>query len=1203
MEASREGDSSPPTGGQEPAAPDGSRQPADTPGTLPATLLRSPGETPPTVLGVPAALRSPSALSAPPERFGRYELRGQIGRGGMGTVYRAFDTQLKREVALKVLRVHAGGGAEQFLRFRREAEAAARLRHPNLVVTYDFGVEGEHHYLTMELVEGGSLARRLESQGGRLPPHEAMRLARDVALGLACAHESGIVHRDLKPENILLEQVEGTLRPKISDFGLARAVSEPGDARLTQDGSIVGTPYYMAPEQAEGKLEEVDARSDVYALGAVLYEAACGRLPYPETDPMAVLLRKLAEDPPRPRVVYAGLSRDVETIIVKAMARDRGRRYATARELAEDLDRCLAGEAILARPESALEAAWRLARRRRGLIAVAALFAMLLAIAGGAAWNSRQARLAQARLQEEALGHLREIAKTNLDASLALRRAGLPLAAQERFLVEVEKFAREAMEKGPTLAEPHYQLGRLYRAQLRFEDALAEQERALAKDPDHAPARYERALLDLRRWEHRLADLRAGWMRDEGRRLAESGQLERAGLGETVLSEPPADVELAEGDPEASRLRDRIAGDLARLEGRMPGSAEASCLRGLVQLHARGSGEREEGAARVEKALAADPLLEEGYEGLARAARARSDFAEAARIYGRGLAVDAGYVPFWIGRADLAAAEADRTAMRGGDPIPGCERAVEDLTRALVLDPASVSARLRRGSALAKWADRLGDNGGDPQPTFERALADLTAAVETKGEGAASERAEACRLRGQLQSTWGYWMMDHARDPRERYGMAEADFGLAIAEAPLSAAAWWGRGDARRHGGLYLKNHGEDPRQVYDAALSDYAKALELDPRCADLWRSRSEVRLARSVYGRMRGEPVLGRLEQAAGDLDHALTLEPASSWTRSSRAQVHMVWGECLDLDGEDPAKQYEQVIADLDVLLKAHPSASALADRAMCHIVCAEHERMLGRDAARQVEAARADLEAARPDSAGLFTFWCNLGRLELLCSLLARDAGADPSPSAKRARAACNEALRINPVATEALLWLGVMGRNEGLWNAERGEDPEATWSAAREDFDRALVITAKWDFVWLQRGRLGLDRAVREAGHGSDGDAGGAFASAVADFERVVELNSAYVDGLAELGRAKRLWAEHDASRGKDPQARLRAALDDLDRAVKCGPNHPGARVERARVRLALGDGAGAEVDLEHALGVAPAWRDACAPLLEQARRK
>lgn len=1145
-----------------------------------------------TVLGTPLASGAPAAAL---ERFGRYELRGVIGRGGMGTVYRAFDTQLKRDVALKLLRVHAGDQAEQFLRFRREAEAAARLRHPNLVVTHDLGVEGEHHFLTMELVEGGSLARRLESRGGRLPPHEAMRLARDVALGLVCAHEHGIVHRDLKPENILLECSEGALCPKISDFGLAHTVGE-GNARLTLSGSIVGTPSYMAPEQAAGKLDEVDARSDVYALGAVLYEIACGRPPYPGADPMVVILRKLAEDPPLPRSVHAGIARDVETIILKAMARERDRRYGSARELAEDLDRCLSGEAIHARPESGWATALRRFRRHRGVVAAAALVAVSLALAGGSAWSARAERREQARLEGEALSLLRSVAETNLDASLALRRAGLPIAAQEPFLAQVEAAARKAAARGPASAEPHYRLGRLYRALLRFDAALAEQERALEKEPEHALARYERALLDLRRCEQRLAELRAAWVRDEGRRLAESGLLARAGLGGEKLPEPPADVELAAGDAEASRLRDRIAGDLARLEQGLPEGAEASCLRGLVQLHGATEAERAEGAQRVERALAADPSLEEGYEGLARAAHARGELAEAARQYGRGIEADAGYVPFRLGRAAVAAAEADRTMSLGGEPIPACERAAADLTRALDLEPDLPAARLRRGKVLALKADRLGENGADPEPTFASALGDLTAAVEAE-----PERAEAWLARGFLQSTWGYWMSDRALDPSGRYALAVADFGRAIEREPLAAAGWGGRGDVRRHWGLNTKNRGGDPSALYDKALADYAEALALDPRSADLWKSRAVVRQALATFARLRGEPFQVGLTEARADLDCALELEPRSIWILGLRAQNDMLWGGCLTQDGEEPAEKFGRALADFDALLREQPAPFPRIERASCRIQWAEHEHGRSRDAEPLVALARADLEASRAEAAGSFGFGLALGRLELLEAQRAHDRGADPLTFAARAREALALAIALNREATEAHMRLGMVGRHEGVWRAGRGEDPEPAWAAGEADFGKALEINSRWEQVWLGRGLLRLERAAYRAARGEY--AGEAFTAALADLAQVVKVNPNYVDGWRALGEAKRREAEHAAGRGEDAHARLEEAHADLDRALERGPNHPGARLERARVRLALGDGAGAEDDLEQALKVAPAWRDVCAPLLERARRR
>ncbi len=1171
------------------APPSGAASPGASPADATRIAAGAPAEDSPTGLPAPAT---------PAQRIGRYELRGLLGRGAMGTVYRAFDTQLKRDVALKLLRLRPGDAAEQFQRFRHEAEAAARLRHPNLVAVHDLGTEGGDPFLTMELIEGGSLAQYLADRGGRLPPHEAMRLARDVALGLACAHEHGIVHRDLKPENILLDRASdgaaggsATGCPKISDFGLAHTIGAPGDARLTLRGAVLGTPTYMAPEQAAGLPEEVDARSDVYALGSVLYEAAGGRPAYPGTDPMAVLLAKLAHDPPPPR----GLGRDLETIILKAMAREPGRRYASARELAEDLDRCLAGAAILARPESGFDAALRRVRRHRGVTAAAMLAVVSLALAGGSTWSARVERREQVRLEAEALRHLRSVAETSLDASLALRRAGLPVAAQEPFLERVEKTAKEAAARGPASAEPHYRLGRLYRALLRFDAARAEQERALAKEPGHALARYERALLDLRRWEQRLAELRAAWVRDEGRRLAESGLLARAGLGGTKLPDPPADVALAAGDAEAASLRDRIQGDLARLEQGLPGGAEAACLRGLVQLHGATEAELAEGAERVERALAADPSLEEGYEGLARSAHARGKFAEAARQYGRGIAVDAGYVPFHLGRAAVAAAEAERTMSFGGDPIPACERATADLTRALELDPDLPDARLRRGRVLALWADRLGENGADPEPTFARALADLTAAVDAE-----PDRAEAWLARGSLQGTWGYWMSDRALDPSERYAFAVADYGRAIERAPHAAAGWGGRGDVRRHWGLYTKNRGADPRAHYAEALADYAEALARDPRSAELWKSRAVVRQALATFARLRGEPWREGLAEARADLDRALELEPRSVWILGLRAQGDVLWGGCLTQDGEEPAEAFGRAIADFDALLREQPAPFPRIERASCRIQWAEHEHGRGRDAESLIVPARADLEAARADASGSFGFGLVLGRLELLEAHRAHARGGDPLPFVARAQTALAQSIERNPAATEAHMRLGMVGRHEGAWRAGRGEDPEPAWTVAEADFGKALAINPRWEQVWLGRGLLRLERAVFRAARGED--AGAAFTAALADLGQVVEVNPNYVDGWRALGEAKRRWSEHGVARGSaEARLRLEEARADLDRALARGPNHAAARLERGRVRLALGDRKGAAEDLEWVAERVPAWQRECAEMLEKAR--
>jgi hypothetical protein len=339
-----------------------------------------------------------------------YEIEGELGRGGMGVVYRARQFQLQRVVALKVILAGGHAGAEERVRFLAEAEAIARVRHPGIVQVFDFGTHQGMPYFTLEFCEGGSLADRLA--GAPLPPREAARLVEQVARAVAAAHAQGIVHRDLKPANVLLAHPSVA---KITDFGLAKRLDAGG---LTRTGAVVGTPSYMAPEQARG--ESVGPLADVYALGAILYECLTGRPPFKAATPLDTLHQVLTDDPVPPRQLNAQLPADLETVALECLHRDPGRRYASAGALADDLARFLAGESIAARPARWPERAARWARRRPTQAAVAALGLLAaLAVAGlgaVAAWQWRVALTAldgerEARRQEQSERERRALAQ------------------------------------------------------------------------------------------------------------------------------------------------------------------------------------------------------------------------------------------------------------------------------------------------------------------------------------------------------------------------------------------------------------------------------------------------------------------------------------------------------------------------------------------------------------------------------------------------------------------------------------------------------------------------------------------------------------------------------------------------------------------------------------------------------------------------
>jgi serine/threonine-protein kinase len=286
---------------------------------------------------------------------GRYLILNEVQAGGMGVVYRARDTDLNRIVALKMVKAGPLATAEEVVRFHREAEAAARLEHPNIVPVYDIGRHEGCLYFTMAFAGGGTLA---EHQGRFVAdPRAAVALLEKVAGAVHHAHQRRVLHRDLKPANILFDD-HGS--PWVSDFGLAKLADAGLD--LTQTGQPVGTPAYMAPEQAGAQAGRVSAPTDVWALGVILYELVTGRRPFTGSTRDERLRQILTADPPRPRAVRRSLDRGLETVILKCLEKDPSRRYGSAEALAEDLGRWLRGEPVLARPQPWPARAWRAAR-------------------------------------------------------------------------------------------------------------------------------------------------------------------------------------------------------------------------------------------------------------------------------------------------------------------------------------------------------------------------------------------------------------------------------------------------------------------------------------------------------------------------------------------------------------------------------------------------------------------------------------------------------------------------------------------------------------------------------------------------------------------------------------------------------------------------------------------------------------------------
>ena len=374
-------------------------------------------------------------------RLPGYEILGELGEGGMGIVYQARQVGAGRVVALKMIRPGLYAGPDHLARFRREAEATARLQHPNIVQILDVSESAGQPYFSLEYCGGGSLAEKLAGQP--LVAREAARLMEQIAAGIQAAHQKGVIHRDLKPGNVLLTD-NGT--PKVADFGLARWAES--DGTLTGTGLPIGTPQYMAPEQAAGR-KDVGPAADVWALGVILYECLTGRPPFRGATHTETLKQVAEQEPVPPRQLNAGLPRDLETVALMCLRKDPAGRYATAADLAADLKRWQAGEPISARPVGKVEKAVKWVRRRptqAGLLASIALLAVATAGLLYYMWRDGQAR-SEAREDRDRSLYIADLMTGRYEDPLALDGGVYPISKLVGDKVGFTEVLRRAAQK------------------------------------------------------------------------------------------------------------------------------------------------------------------------------------------------------------------------------------------------------------------------------------------------------------------------------------------------------------------------------------------------------------------------------------------------------------------------------------------------------------------------------------------------------------------------------------------------------------------------------------------------------------------------------------------------------------------------------------------------------------------------------------
>ncbi|MDQ7780442.1 MAG: protein kinase, partial [Planctomycetota bacterium] len=751
--------------------------------------------------GLPDDVRE--AAKTPANWVGKYLLVTELGRGGMGVVYRAFDTKLKRHVAIKFLfgdstKSQSEGSAE-VERFFQEAQISAQLVHPNIPQIFEIAENEGRHMIVMELIEGGPA-----SCGKRLPLKKALFIMHEVARAIDYAHSLKFVHRDIKPSNILLDKGG---KAYIMDFGLAK--SQTVSKKLTISGSVVGTPSYMPPEQALGRLREIDARSDVYSLGATLYELITGRAPFTARTPVEVLQRVIDSEPPPMSSIVHGLSRDVETVCAKAMEKEKGRRYASAAEFADELKRLMDGQHVLAEPPSFATLLVRKAKKNKpvvtvGMVAAVALVVFLAWLLVVKRHAAEQERTSAVDLQKMDAERERE-AQARKSAEDEKARIAAEQEAAKKARTDAQRDFDAGAKKLEEARLDFYRPGaNLAKTAVRIREAIDHFAQAITICPKYHEAFHQRGRAHLWLFEYEAArkdfDDAVGIVLDFAIALLDRGKLQLAEYIE--MTDPTSWYEETD---DTGPARQKLKGALADFEAA-----------------------RKAGMAEVETELAG-----------AYAAYARGDYAETEAISGRVLSLDESREEALKLRADArfwGALEASKTSLDAGRK--SYEDAIADYTAAIEMRANYVEAYKMRGVArfeIARIEAHLGNKEKSAteieagrvdmekaiavQPDYEPALTALGIYWMRMNDADKAYDLADRAVQSRPKSFLALNLRGHIKGYKNDFSGAVDDFNHALAENPKYLPAKFNRGAVQLKWGKYSE------------ALEDFEECKRLSPR------------------------------------------------------------------------------------------------------------------------------------------------------------------------------------------------------------------------------------------------------------------------------------------------------------------------------------------------------------------------------------
>ena len=916
-------------------------------------------------------------------RFGRYENLNLLGQGGMAIVYKAFDPTLGRPVALKFLRRE---DPHYLKRFLMEARLQARLNHENICRVYEVGQAEDKPYIAMQYIEG----KTLKELSPELTILEKVIILKHVAEAVQEAHRAGLIHRDLKPVNILVERTEeGEWIPYVLDFGIARHV-EGSD--MTATGLILGTPWYMSPEQASGT-GELDHRTDVYSLGVTMYELFSGHMPFEANSAAEILMKVMVQEPVPLQQRTPTIPVDLQTIVAKCMDKDPGRRYQSAKAVADELDRFIKGDPIQARPTGFFSRTYRRARKNRALsITVTVgvvLIGILIAIGLNARWKAqKQTEIAQRFGQQ--------IAKIES----GLRSAYLlPLhdvrPDKQKVRGEIQEIASQMKQLGKSSEGPgYYAIGRGH---------LALGEYAAAKE------NFEKAMqsgLDTPDLAHSLG-LALGHIYSQ--QLQEAERIQNKEIRKSVMERiqkefrDPALEYLKKGEaPEYLRAliasyeknwkeAERLAVHAAQQD---PSFYDARLLQ--ANIHAA-IGSELWNAGKVKEANDQYELSAKNFTDALEFARsdpgAHSDFCD-----------------LRLQQVSLLAYQEDASL---DAPL---KKLVEACDRSLQADPDQAQIYTKKAEALWLQGRWMMENGNNPEPVLLAARKDLAKAITLDPKDGAVHKTA-----GITYLVEGEYKLNAGQDPRQTLQVAVENLNRAIQLTPDPLAATNSLGNAYWLLGRYDMDHGADPAPHLHAAMENYRKAILLEPNFSSAHSNLGIVYGSLASHKMSQGQDPIPDLQKSIENLEQSIRINPGTALTYNSLGNRFAELGDYQTSMGKDPSDSYQKSIASFDKARQLDAGwFSPVMNRGITYQSLADYELNHGRDPTDALQKAMRDYEEAIRLNSTYFGSYGNLGLAYRTLGLFAVYTGKDPSQYYSLALRNVEKALKSNPEDLETLL---------------------------------------------------------------------------------------------------------------------------------------------------------------------------------------